>query len=402
MRAGGRPRGAMSARAPDRSRRLENAAFLVLLLFATALFAWTIRSFLVPIFWAAVFAVLFNGIHDRLLSLCRGRRNPAALLATLTVIVFVVVPFGLVLGALAQQGLLLYQGIASGEISVNAPIDVIERSLPAATRFLEGYGVDIAQLRESVQAVAAGATQLIARRALGVGQDVLWITLLFGVMLYLLFFFFRDGERIVARVARVIPLGDDRRTRLLLKFAQVSRATVKGSLIVAAAQGGLGVLLFLIVGIETAVFWGVIMAVLSLIPALGAGLVWLPAAVILLANGQIWEGVIVLLGGVFVIGIVDNVLRPIVIGRDTRLPDYLVLISTLGGIAAFGLAGFVAGPIIAALFLVMWELFAEEYNDMPAATTPVPEPPVPERPVPGPPLPEAPLPEAPLPAIERA
>ena len=142
---------------------------------------------------------------------------------------------------------------------------------------------------------------------------------------------------------------------------------MKGSLIVAAAQGSLGVLLFWIVGIETAVFWGVVMAVLSLLPAVGAGLVWVPAAVILLAGGQIWQAVLVILGGIFVIGLVDNVLRPIVVGRDTRMPDYLVLVSTLGGIAVFGLAGFVAGPVIAALFLVMWELFAEEYSSRSAA-----------------------------------
>jgi predicted PurR-regulated permease PerM len=96
-------------------------------------------------------------------------------------------------------------------------------------------------------------------------------------------------------------------------------------------------------------------------------LVWVPAAVILLAGGQIWQAVLVILGGIFVIGLVDNVLRPIVVGRDTRLPDYLVLVSTLGGIAVFGLAGFVAGPVIAALFLVMWELFAEEYSGSPVA-----------------------------------
>lgn len=345
-----------------RRRKLESVTFLALVLFTTALFAWMIRAFLLPVFWAAVFAVLFQGIHARLLRVCRGQRNPAALLATLTVVLFVVLPFALVLGAIARQGLLLYQGIASGEINVHGPIDMIERSLPAVARFLAGYGVDIDQLRVSLQNVAATATQFIAERALAAGQNALWVALLFGLMLYLLFFFFRDGERIVAGVARVLPLGEDRRHRLLLKFAQVARATVKGSLIVAAAQGGLGGILFWIAGIQTAVFWGVVMAVLSLLPAVGAGLVWVPAAIVLFAGGHIWQAVLVVIGGVFVIGLVDNVLRPIVVGRDTKMPDYLILISTLGGIAVFGLAGFVAGPVIAALFLVMWELFAEEYT----------------------------------------
>jgi predicted PurR-regulated permease PerM len=345
-----------------RRQRLESATFLALVLVTTALFAWTIRTFLQPVFWSAVLAVLFQRIHVGLLAVCRGRKNPAALLATLTVVVFVVLPVALVLGAIARQGLLLYQSIASGEISVDAPIDMIERWLPAVSEFLNRWGVDIDQLRVSVQEIAASATQTIATRALAAGQNAVWVALLFGIMLYVLFFFFRDGKQIVAGVARVLPLGDDRRRRLLQKFAQVAHATVKGSLIVAAAQGSLGVILFLIVGIETAIFWGVVMAVLSLLPAVGAGLVWLPAAIILFAGGQIWQGVVVLLGGVFVIGLVDNLLRPIVVARDTKMPDYLILISTLGGIAAFGLAGFVAGPVIAALFLVIWEIFAEEYT----------------------------------------
>ena len=160
-------------------------------------------------------------------------------------------------------------------------------------------------------AIATGLVDLV---------HVLWVSLLFGLMLHLLFFFFRDGERISAGVARVVPLSADRRHRLLRKLAEVSRATVKGSLIVAGAQGGLGVVLFSIAGIETPVFWGVVMAVLSLVPAGGASLVWL---------------------------------------------TILVLVSTLGDIAVFGLAGFIAGPVIAALFLVLWELFGEEYAPTP-------------------------------------
>jgi predicted PurR-regulated permease PerM len=348
---------------PDvRLRRLESVTFLGLVLLITVLFGWMVRAFLFPVFWAAVFAVLFHGVHEGLLRLCRGRSAPAALLSTLTVLLLVVLPFALVLGALAQQGLLLYSGIATGEINVQAPIEFIERSLPALTDFLARYGISTAQLRLAVQEGAAAAAQFIAARALVAGQNVLLLTVLFGLMLYVLFFFFRDGDRIVTNVTRVLPLGEERKQRLLLKFAQVARATVKGNLIVAATQGALGVVLFWIVGIETAVFWGVVMAVLSLLPAVGAGLVWLPAAIILFAGGNIWQGVVVVLGGVFVIGLIDNILRPILVGRETRMPDYLILISTLGGIAIFGLAGFVAGPVIAALFLVLWQMFAEEYT----------------------------------------
>jgi predicted PurR-regulated permease PerM len=350
----------MSNLPPVHRRRLESASFLALVIMASVLFFWMIRAFVWPVFWAAILAVLFHGIHARLLAACRGRASAAAALSILAVVAFVVVPFVLVAGAIARQGLLLYRGIAAGEINVQGPIDLLERSLPAVAGFLSRYGVDLVQLRISVQELAAAATRIVATRALGIGQDALWVTVLFALMLYLLFFFFRDGDRIVARMVRVLPLGEERRIRLLLKFTEVVRATVKGNLIVAVVQGGLLALLFWIVGIQTAVFWGVVTAVLSLLPAVGASFVWVPGAIILMATGQIWQGVVVLLGGLSITA-AENVLRPIVIGRDTKMPDYLILVSTLGGIMVFGLAGFVAGPVIAALFLVLWDLFAEEY-----------------------------------------
>ncbi len=346
-----------------RLRKLETFTFLAFVLLATGVFFWTIRPFFSPLFWAAVFALLFQGMHARLVRLFRGRRAPAALVATMATVLFVVLPFAAVLAALARQGLLLYQGLASGEISVQAPIDLIERWLPAVAGLLERYGVDVEQLRVSMQDVAARVTGSIAGWALTAGQNVLMIALLFGLMLYLLFFFFRDGGRIVDHVMRVLPLGEDRKQRLLRKFAEVARATVKGTLIIAVVQGSLGGLLFAVVGIRTAVFWGAVMAVLSLLPAVGAGLIWLPGAVILFAGGHVWQAVLVVLGGVFVIGLVDNLLRPILVGRDTRTPDYIILLSTLGGIAAFGMAGFVAGPVVAALFLVVWDMFGEEYAE---------------------------------------
>jgi predicted PurR-regulated permease PerM len=355
---------------PLHRRPLEGAAFLALVLVVSATFFWMIRAFVWPVFWAAILAVLFRGLHVRLLAGCRGRASPAALLSVAAVVAFVVVPFGLVAGAIARQGLLLYRGIAAGEINVHGPIDMLERSLPAVSGFLGRYGVDMVQLRLSVQDMAAGATRMVATRALGVGQDALWGTVMFILMLYLLFFFFRDGDRIVAGLTRVLPLGDERRSRLSLKFTQVVRATVKGNLIVAVVQGALLTLLFWSVGIQTALFWGVVTAVLSLLPAVGASFVWVPAAGILLATGQVWQGLVVFAGGVAITA-AENVLRPIVIGRDTKMPDYLILVSTLGGIMVFGLAGFVAGPVLAALFLVLWDLFGEEYvRAAPEGTTP--------------------------------
>jgi predicted PurR-regulated permease PerM len=183
---------------------------------------------------------------------------------------------------------------------------------------------------------------------------------MFFLMLYLLFFFMRDGEHLLEVIVRALPLGDDRERELFRKFAQVSRATVKGTLVIGFIQGALGGMMFAILGIQGAVFWGVVMSVLSLLPVVGTGLVWGPAALILIANGAWQKGAVLIVFGVLVIGLVDNLLRPILIGRDTKMPDYLVLLSTLGGLTVFGVSGFVIGPVIAALFLTVWTMFQQE------------------------------------------
>jgi predicted PurR-regulated permease PerM len=363
-----------------RLRNLESRVFLGLVLTTTLFFLWMVRGFLSPVFWAAVLAVLFRRIYLRTVELTGGRRSLAAVLTTLTVVLVVVLPVVVLVAALAQQALWLYGRVVAGDVDLMAPIAFVERSLPRLTELLDRYGVRIEEIRAGVQGAALTATQYVAGQALSLGQNALTIAVLFGLTLYFLFFLFRDGDAIMRGLIRALPMGDAREERLFRKFAEVSRATVKGTLVVAMVQGALGGLMFALVGIPAAVFWGVAMGVLSLLPAIGAALVWLPAAVFLFATGAIWQGLVVVVGGTFVIGLVDNLLRPILIGRETKMPDYLVLLATLGGLTAFGLAGFVAGPIIAALFLVMWEMFAEEYaphdsSEPPVVPTAPPDPP---------------------------
>lgn len=351
-------------------RNLESRVFLSLVLLTTAVFLWMIRGFLMPVFWAAVFAMLFQPLYLRLVERSGGRRSVAALACTVIVVLVVLIPSALLAAALARQGFSLYERIASGEINADAVTRFVDRFLPGIDRLLSRYGLDMDQVRDTLQSAAGSATQYLAQQALAVGQNVLLLTVLFGLMLYLLFFFFRDGERILDALVRAIPMGDARERQLFQKIAEVSRATVKGTIVVAAVQGAIGGLLFALLGIQAAVFWGVAMGVLSLLPAVGAALVWVPAAIILLAAGAYWKALALVVGGTLVIGLVDNLLRPILVGRETQMPDYLVLLATLGGLSVFGLAGFVAGPIIAALFLVTWQMFSDEYAPLDSSAPP--------------------------------
>ena len=180
----------------------------------------------------------------------------------------------------------------------------------------------------------------------------------FFLMLYLLFFFLRDGSELAQRLKDAIPLRTEQKRALFSKFTIVIRAMFKGTILVAALQGVLGGIIFWFLGIPAAVLWGVVMAFLSLLPAVGSALIWLPVALYLLATGAVWQGLVLITYGALVIGLVDNLLRPFLIGMDTKLPDYVVLTSTLGGIAIFGLNGFVIGPVIAAMFIATWDIFS--------------------------------------------
>ena len=202
--------------------------------------------------------------------------------------------------------------------------------------------------------------QFIAAQALAIGQNTVGLVVSSFVMLYLLFFLLRDGDALARRIRDAAPLDNAQQNALFRRFTAVIRATVKGSIVVAIVQGALGGLIFWLLGIQGALLWGAVMAVLSLLPAVGAGLVWLPVSLYLLFTGAIWQGIVLIAFGALVISTVDNVLRPILVGGETKIPDYLVLIATLGGITIFGVNGLIIGPVIAAMFLAAWDLFSEQ------------------------------------------
>lgn len=361
--SGPRPARPTGSRSTTRGTGIQNVSFLVLVALTTLAFLALIGSFLMPVFWAAVLATVFFPLQSRYVAALGGRRSLAALMTMVTIIGLVVVPLFLVGLAMSREAVNLHDQITSGAIDLQAPLRFLRRITPLASDYLGRFGIDVEGLTQRLSASAIAISQFIASRALGIGQNVLRIAALFFLMLYILFFFLRDGRQLVATLIRVLPLGDVRERQLLAKFAEVSLATIKGTLVVGVVQGAIGAVLFWALGIPAPVFWGTVMAVFSVLPAVGPGLVWLPAAVILLGMGQIVKGIILIAAGVLVIGLVDNVLRPILVGRDTQMPDYLVLLATLGGLAVFGVSGFVIGPVVAAFFLVVWEMFAQEHSE---------------------------------------
>lgn len=345
---------------------LPQNSFLLLLGLVTLAFFWILLPFSGAVFWGMVLAIVFAPLHDRILREVGNRPNTAALITLLLIILMVILPVTLIAAALVDQALGLYALVSSGHLDLNAMLRRIVTGLPdwAGSLYERYYPTVLSTVQEKLAAGVAQASQLAARYAVNVGGSALNFLVSMTVMLYLLFFLFRDGRTIAARIKRAVPLSSRYKKPLFDNFVTVIRATVKGNVLVAMAQGALGGLIFWFLDVPGPVLWGVVMTFLSLLPAVGAAIIWGPVAVYFLVTGSVWQGAVLALYGVLVIGLVDNVLRPILVGKDTKLPDYLVLLSTIGGMALFGLNGFVIGPVIAALFIAAWGLFAssEEFH----------------------------------------
>ena len=343
---------------------LHRLFFIGLLIAVTCAFIWLIRGFLQPIFWAVALAIVFLPVHARITERFPRQRSLTAAVSLLLVILVVVMPvLGIATAVTAEAGT-LYQQLRSGDLSLNDIYGQITARIPQLRSALESIGINVEAITERLSSAAVSVSQFIASRALALGQDTLRVAIYFFLMLYLLFFVLRDGPRMLDGLVRALPFGDERERHLLEKFAEVLRATIKGTLVVGLVQGALGGIAFAVLGIGAPVLWGVLMALLSIIPAVGPALIWIPAAIVLIASERIVAGIVLILYGTLVIGLVDNLLRPILVGRDTKMPDYLILLSTLGGLTAFGLAGIVIGPIIAAFFLSVWEMAVEEFADV--------------------------------------
>ena len=339
----------------------QSKAFLLLLIIVTLAFGAILWQFHGAVFWGVILAILFAPLHRKLLRRMPRRTNLAALCTLGLCLVVVILPMTAITISLIQETTAVFERVRSGQLNFGMYLQQVISALPDwAVNLLDKLNLtSFADVQTKLSSVAVQASQFVATQALSIGQNTLEFVVSFGLMLYLLFFLLRDGTSLARRIGQATPLDESHKQQLVEKFTTVIRATVKGNLAVAAAQGALGGLIFWILGIQGPVLWAVVMAFLSLLPAVGAGLVWGPVAIYFLATGDTTKGLVLAAYGTLVIGFVDNMLRPLLVGKDTKMPDYIVLISTLGGMAVFGLTGFVLGPAIAALFMATWAMFAE-------------------------------------------
>jgi predicted PurR-regulated permease PerM len=357
-------------------RTIEDQAFLWLLMATSVAFGLIIWPYYGAVLWGVIAAILFLPVHRRLTRMMRGRNGLAAVTTVILTVFLVILPLMVVASSLAVEAAALYTNIQSGRLDLGQYLKTIVEAAPAWLDDLFAT-FELTNL-DAVRNGLSRFLQALVSRALLLGQSTFEFFVSLGVMLYLLYFLLRDGAGLTQKIKKAIPLRETQRDALFERFAVVAQAIIRGTLLVAVVQGALGGLIFWVLGIHAPVLWAVLMAFLSLLPAVGSSIVWFPVAVYLLLSGSIWEGLVLILFGMLVIGLVDNLLRPFLIGKSTSIPDYVVLISTLGGISVFGLNGFVVGPMVAAMFIAVWDIFLVTRRDMePEAVQQAADPPLP-------------------------
>ncbi|MCL2457992.1 MAG: AI-2E family transporter [Desulfobulbus sp.] len=343
-------------------RELVNkSVLLVLVLLISGLFLGMIRQFLMPIFMAGIFAAILSPAHRWLTGKIGGRDNLASILVIAGIILLVLIPLSLLIGVVVAQAISVGQ-------SVSPWVQSFIREPTAVTAYLENlpYYQQILPYRALIiekagQAVGNVSSFLINSLSTVTMQTV---SAVFSsvIMLYVMFYFLIMGEVLLTKILYFLPLHDRDERRLLHRFTSVTKATLKGTLIIGALQGGICGVAFALAGIQGPVFWGTVMAVISIVPVFGTAIVWVPALIILALKGELFGVAILAVLCGAVAGNLDSVLRPRLVGKDTEMHDLFVLFGTLGGISLFGILGIIIGPIIAALFITIWEIYGQSFE----------------------------------------
>ncbi len=360
------------------SMNLNRYSVLLLVVIVSFVFFEMVRGFILTIVMAGLFAGLLQGWYKWFLKLCRGKRLVASGLTLLAFVLIILIPLVFFTAMLVEQAI---SATTSFEPFLNGTLDTPEmavavwlESIPYLSDFLPEEQQLIEAIDNVVRSIGTFMVDGLSKATTGT-VNFLFQTF---IMLFTMFYFLIDGKNYLKKALYYIPLSNDQEALLLDKFVRVTKATLKGTLIIGAVQGSIAGTAMWVAGVPNTLFWGVIMAVLSVIPALGPAMVWLPAGIILVVQGEYTAGIGLIAFCAVVVSSIDNVIRPSLVGKDAQLPDLMILFGTLGGLAFFGIAGFILGPVIAALFMTAWEIYGNAFQDSLEKVTLFEEPTPPE------------------------
>ncbi len=335
--------------------------FLIILFVISVLFLWVLSPFFKPLFAAMALGVVFWPLNKFFLKITGRREAVSSLLTSFLAFLSIVIPISITFILLGREVNQIYNQISVDE-------NFYERNIDYLTQFWDnsflGHYVSAENFldKEKIAISLKNSSHFLLSLLQKTYYNVAGFIFNLIVMFFALYYLLVDGKNFFNKIVFLSPLRDEYEKIILKKFFSVTRATIKGTLIIGIIQGFLGGAVFAIAGISSPVIWGLVMTLLSIIPLAGSAFIWLPAGVILLVIGKIWQGIFILSAGTLIISTIDNFLRPKLVGKDTQIHPLLVFFSTLGGLALFGLVGFIIGPVIMALFLVFWEIYAYEFK----------------------------------------
>ena len=341
---------------------VNNIVLLILILLISALFLSMIRQFLMALLLAGIFSALAQPIYHKITGWIGGRPRGASLLTLLLFCLVVLLPLSALISIITAQAINVGQSITpwvQQQIAHPGALTGYLQRIPYYDQVLPYRDQIISKAGELTGNVSVFLVNSLSAGAIGTVNFIF----IFLIFLYVSYFFLIDGKSLLNRILYYLPLEHWNEKRLLDRFTSVTRATLKGTALIGVLQGGLAGLAFVVVGIDAAVFWGTVMTALSVIPALGSAMIWVPASIILAAGGSYLKAVGLALFCGLVVGSLDNVLRPRLVGKDTQMHDLMIFLGTLGGIAFFGIIGFIIGPIIAALFVTIWDIYGEVFKE---------------------------------------
>lgn len=346
-----------------RNSRVNQFAIIVLLILVAAAVLPIVKIFFVPVVVAATLSTLFFPLYRRILKIVGNHAGIGSVLCCLGIFLCLLAPAYLVVYLVLQQAFELYRHIGPvvGDIVAKGSASAVFihlRNLPVFHKLgLDNVDLTV-PIQEAVRTLLSTGSSALTRTSSGVLSLVVNIF----VMFFTMFYFFRDGEQLIKRLQYLVPIRGDYEDMIIARFLLISRATVMGTVIMGLVQGTLGAITLLIFGVKAWLLWGFIMIILAIMPFVGTWTVLVPAGIIQMLIGNTWQGLTMIFMGFIVIANVDNLLRPRLVGRGAKLHDLVIFFSSLGGIAVFGIMGFIVGPVIAALFIAVLDIYGMEFE----------------------------------------
>ncbi len=346
----------------QRAAQFSRVYLLLLLLLTSILFFNLIKFFLVTILLAAVFTALFYPLYEKFLKIFRNNRSASAILCCLALLLGLMIPVYIIADLVSGEAIDLYK---TAEPKISEIINKGDEGFLGTIKnypIVKQFNLDTIDWQSSLQDIAKNMATIIGKVINKTFKGTFQVLTDLFITLFIMFYFFRDGDKLINRIKYLSPLDDRHEEVLMQRFISVSRATIKGTLLIGLAQGTLGGLTLWIFGVASPILWGSVMVILSIIPLVGGWLVLYPAAIIQLILGNTWQGISIMIVAAVVISNVDTLLRPRLVGRDAGMHDLLIFFSTIGGISLFGIMGFIIGPVIAVFFLTILDIYSIEFG----------------------------------------